>query len=268
MLIFFVIFNRMETVLCQICHEGVKVPVYFTCFPCGSHNRHGIQCNSIGRVCLLCAREYLQLNRPSHERIHTRKCLTCNAVVNLTHLKALNAYKKDYMLMSLDHRKTIPCFHTECSFQGTQNELERHQRDECHFRFVRCQHCHVNFQLSTLEDHKKTCRGCVVCDICLRYIVKSHFDDHLLNVHQRVKCCDCKAIIETKDIDNHRSECPMRKVQCCICRTGVCFGDMKNHCLTHFHETLICIERANAIIHEKTQVLHELHEMLDTLSLL
>jgi hypothetical protein len=60
----------------------------------------------------------------------------------------------------------------------------------------------------------------------------------------------------------------MRKVDCDVCRTDVRFADMKNHCFAHFHETVMCIERANTVIQQKTQVLSQLQEMLDTLALL
>jgi hypothetical protein len=168
--------------------------------------------------------------------------------------------------MSLDSR-TYPCFHTDCSFQGTQNQLDRHQKNECHFRLTRCAHCHVFFQWSRSEDHKKTCRGCVSCEFCVKYIVKSHFDEHLLNVHQKVMCSDCKDICEKEDIENHKtSQCCMRKVSCCVCRNDVCFCDMKTHSYTHFYETVACLDRANTVIREKTQVLHQLRELLETLS--
>lgn len=51
---------------CPICLLDVRVPVELICFPCSKPkktNHNHIHCHSVTRVCMTCARTYLERNK-------------------------------------------------------------------------------------------------------------------------------------------------------------------------------------------------------------
>lgn len=246
---------------CKICHDPVKVPVYFTCFPCCQRSNDSIQCNSITRVCLFCAEEYLQLNKPSSRRVASLKCLTCPAYATRYAMNA-HPFTKDFMLMSMDDRKNIPC-HDGCDFTGNQNELDRHRQSECIFRLFTCE-CMSVMRMIDKDEHVKTCNKYFFCPFCSEYIKKSIAPRHV-GIHGYSLCPECKdAVLSTALTTHQQTKCPMRKVNCPIqeCRKNVSHKDWKQHCTEHVKENIRSIEMANNTIKKKTQNLQILQDLL------
>lgn len=229
---------------CVICHELIRVPVQLTCFPCalsGGLDTLQNECNEIVRVCLLCARDYLQLDMPSTQRVAFRKCLICERSVNPRQFVSTteNVYRKDKMLMSLDTRKNIPCFRTEedkCEFTGTQNELDRHLQQECPGRTVVCKGgCGETFKSWKEKDHQATCTFYTSCAHCVTVqpMLDEELRTHMFQLHKEVRCQDCKIYIHESRVVGHRKECPKRVVNCVVCKKSHFFVDMKKHLSEH-----------------------------------
>lgn len=170
---------------CAICKEYVRVPVRFKCFPC-DRNVYEPTCNSVLRVCMHCAREYLQLNQPRHKRAPWKRCLLCHEQTSPALLNAKTAYEKDYLLMSLDKRTDIPCPYDDCIFQGNQNELDRHMRMECPYRITFCNNCRLFYVSEQWTSHRDVCKGWQSCGICKEFLPRRELAEHQWSVHRIV----------------------------------------------------------------------------------
>lgn len=223
--------NNMN-VICSICQDNARVPVRFTCFPCRSEI--GPSCNSISRVCLMCAREYLQLNKKRSERILYRKCITCPVTVQCSKLKAIHSYEKDYFIMSHDQRKDYPCFHDRqgCIFKGTQNELDHHIQTECSFRIISCRLCKSYYQAQEEQQHVYSCPQRFCCFHCEEFIPLYEEKEHYLS-HDLKKCIYCHRWIATSLLEQHIIQCPECPRECIYCNKRVQKQQMYNHIAGH-----------------------------------
>lgn len=221
-------------VQCCICHENVRVPVRFTCFPCKNEPNHP-SCNSITRVCLICAREYLQLNKKRSERIFYRKCLTCPAIVKCSTLSALNSYEKDYFMMSHDSKDDYHCFyeHEGCCFVGAQNNLDHHIQTECSFRVISCRYCRVYYQAKNEETHILKCKERFQCLYCFEHVPLQEEKEHFLECHQQKKCPYCCRYTSSASFDQHLVDCPERPRECPSCHEKVSKYQMYDHLVEH-----------------------------------
>jgi len=218
---------------CCICHEKVRVPVRFICFPC--KNENGPSCNSITRVCLKCACGYLQLDKKRSERTFYRKCLTCPAVVKCSNLSAINSYEKDFFTMSLDLKKDYPCFYDNdgCRFLGTQNELDHHIQTKCLFRVVSCIYCQTYYQAKDEDNHVLECKERFRCSFCLEHIPLQEETEHFLKKHEQKKCPYCRHYIPIVSFEQHLIECPERPCECPSCRKKIRKHEMHDHLVEH-----------------------------------
>lgn len=226
----------MEPIICLICHEAVRVPVRFVCFPC-PHTHGGQACNDMIRVCLVCARSYLELNKRRQERVHSRKCLMCRTEVNPNYLNAESAYAKDFLLMSMD-TNVYPCYHSDkgCEFTGCQQELDRHMQQACGFRTMYCpeRNCRGVFLAKDLEEHQRTgCANYGTCRICSEVVHKNQIISHMMSAHQLEPCRSCGVFQPTADMAAHYETCPERKIQCPNCHTDIRRREYHNHLHAH-----------------------------------
>lgn len=215
--------------ICLLCLDPIRVPVEFICFPCSTNNNMR-NCHSVNRVCLHCARTYLQLNEPKKKR-HTRvKCLFCDSTANPQTLNAETSYKKDYRMMVTDERKDYKCVHdTTCSFSGTQTELERHLQMTCRYRVCFCNHCYVRYK--AYVDHEMICKARRSCFCCRKRILHSEFSEHLNKEHSMTKCDYCQRY--HKLLDDHKKICCCRPITCNICYEVVHHHNMHTHLEGH-----------------------------------
>lgn len=220
---------------CYICQENVRIPVRFLCFDC-PRNNHQPTCNSMTRVCIQCAREYLQLNKPIAKRTAKRKCLLCPATISCQNITPQQAYEKDYLLMRLDTKPDYPCFHEDCRFTGTQMELDHHLQHDCLFRNVCCPHCKKHHPLHRTDDHKKRCSGFTTCVFCSERTPTSLMRDHVLETHQKTFCTDCKTFIQTETMQDHPKKCPFHRRQCPYCRNKLFASGYYSHVSKHLED--------------------------------
>lgn len=232
----------MEKLQCLICHDDVRVPVSFKqkCFPCPVQ-RGKPGCHSTLRVCLLCARQYLELNKPFRQRKASLKCLLCPTVGNPQKLKGANdAYIKDYMYMSIDLRSDYACFHSTsgCAFKGTQNELDRHIQNECQYRMTTCQ-CNALYRVVDAQEHFASCAFYHKCPVCATYVLWDGYHAHLSSAHQLVACrhVGCDKLMSLAAQESHMArECPYRSLRCDLCSNLKRVCDYKDHLVAHIQQ--------------------------------
>ena len=230
----------MEKIQCLICHDDVRVPVFFTCFPC-PRVRGKPGCHSTRRVCLLCARAYLDLNKPISQRRACVKCILCStkAYPKKIH-KAEDAYEKDFMYMSIDKRADYECFHANqgCRFQGTQNELDRHIQTQCVYRMTSCR-CGVLYRVVDGPSHFVACPYFTPCPLCEQTVSNGVFDEHLLSEHHKVICrhVGCTDLLDPAYKEAHENaECRYRGIVCDCCSELKRVCDMPDHLSFHVRE--------------------------------
>lgn len=221
-------------VQCCICHDSVRVPVRFICFPCKNEPGQP-SCNSITRVCLACAREYLQLNKKRDDRVYSRKCLTCPAMVRCSQLSAVNSYEKDFFMMSHDGKEDYHCFHENegCHFKGTQNQLDHHIQTECPHRTISCRYCRLYYLALEEMDHVPECPQRFQCPCCLDYVPLQEEKEHFLKQHHKRKCSHCRCYTPVHIYEQHISECPERPQECVYCHERVARQVMYDHLVGH-----------------------------------
>ena len=219
---------------CPICLDVLKIPVKFTAFKCpqkiGSPN-----CHSITRVCLSCARDYLQLNTPRSQRDLRKKCLLCPSSVELKTLNAYNSYEKDFRMMAMDIKNDYECVHVShgCHFQGTQNELDRHLQHECLFRYIFCDCCRQSYIAHDKKKHIETCIGYTSCQYCYEILKKEYMDQHIYQKHMKCICYTCLDHFDICVIDSHMKICPEKYLKCEECQLNVKNKDIKSHYEKH-----------------------------------
>ena len=263
----------MERKECLICHEEVRVPVSFTkeCFGCPQ--RKGQRwCYSTVRVCVVCARKYLQLNLPVKSRETSKKCLVCPKRCNpQLILSADIAYEKDFSYMSMDS-KVYPCNHSSCSFRGTHHDIETHLQETCEFRCKICIHCKVMYQACHELEHRQHCPHYCLCihSDCEEYVLRTHFHSHLYDAHHTKMCrhegCHQLFPKDTDELSVHEErECPQRTVPCSFCPSVCTMSNYKVHLGQHIvsQQTTIskCIEETNHA-HSQLERMLQIHRIL------
>jgi len=214
------------TLQCPICMECPRVPVKFICFPCTKRDPSRPSCHSMSRSCLVCARNYLELNKAKETRSHRKKCLFCPEECYPEMLNASRAYEKDFLLMSMDTEKTHKCH--SCDFTGGQTELDHHLRLECPDRFEYCTHCRKSFQVSD-NEHKRSCPLYVNCRMCPDYILADKIQEHYQSAHSRRLCSYCTGLFPMHE----EHECGYQVVSCTICHANIFMKNRASHYQDH-----------------------------------
>ena len=232
----------MSKSVCLICHEDVRVPVKFTCFRCPKQNSTpnlsiGPSCNDRIRVCMKCARNYLQLNKAPGERDSNRKCLICDTRVNLSALtSASSCYEKDYYSMGNDSCADYLCFHSEkgCEFKGTQNELDRHMQTTCQYRTTSCP-CGSLYRVCDAQQHFSSCARYRLCPDCDTYVLYTDFPYHLRDNHSKMICPHegCNKIMSRDSFNVHKDKCLYRTLTCPRCSQRVPAKLYSTHIMKH-----------------------------------
>jgi hypothetical protein len=248
---------------CPICFDLLKIPVKFIAFKCPSEIGHPT-CNSITRVCLLCAREYLQLNKPRNQRDFLKRCILCPTFVQLNTLNAQNSYEKDFRMMAMDTKKDYECVHVTkgCEFKGNQNELDRHLQHSCLFRKLFCDGCQ-QFYIANQENlHFESCIGYKSCKYCSKFFKINHFNQHLENNHSK-RCCDlCDNYFDINQTDLHLQICPEKYVKCKECSLFFQNKDLVSHYNIHIQHYTDRIKNCENNIIQNIQDL-SIHNILD-----
>ena len=147
-----------------------------------------------------------------------------------------------------------------CGEVLSREELERHEKENCKQRQVKCDHCNERIISRELDGHLEKCRkmkvSCHLCDIripreemelhsrCVCGMVKEkctlgcgmELARNKLGIHEKDNCVQqiirCEhCCIEVKFCDNskHLKECPLVKVTCYQCGVAKYRKDMTQH---------------------------------------
>jgi hypothetical protein len=262
----------MSKLTCLICQEDVRVPVELTCFRCpkqnnGSNPNIGPSCNDFIRVCMMCARDYLELNKVPRERKGSCKCLICNTRVNPQNLSgAGSCYKKDYCYMRLDSRTNYPCFHSEkgCEFTGTQQQLDNHIQYDCQYRMTSCP-CGTLYRVCDKEKHRASCHHYRLCPDCETYVLNIDFRNHLRDNHSKEICPHegCGKIISRDSFNVHKDKCLHRIVKCPRCLGPVPAVVYSTHIGNHIRA---CQQNISGFMEEIDKATAEMSKLIEILN--
>tara|TARA_Y100000389_G_scaffold152744_1_gene152816 strand:+ start:9471 stop:10061 length:591 start_codon:yes stop_codon:yes gene_type:complete len=172
---------------CNMCGDIATLPV------------KGICCDntkSLPPGCLLCVREYYELNKKPHERSTNQKMSWsgCGCSINLRNSRCDFYYKHCY---ELDQIRNIlgksNCYHVECNKEfETCAELRRHlngtalendKHGNCPEAFTKCKYCNIFDKRKIIEgEHYKQFHAFIVCNVCKLSISFSDAKNHY-NIH-------------------------------------------------------------------------------------
>lgn len=246
---------------CPICHDVARVPTRITCFPCVKPKR-GPACNSLTRVCWTCARRFLELDRPKHQRSNeSKRCLTCPAQVHTSLLDEEDALDVDYITMTRDDNIDYACpWNDACSFRGSQQALETHLLDACPSRPHTCPLCNEWMRCDQASQHVATCSACTTCVLCADRLPHIQVPQHMHDVHERTWCNQCCVWIPAVHMERHLAhECPQRLLTCPVCVTAVRAIEWVQHLATDEMNISRQMNHAMTRLQNCTQDLQRLH---------
>jgi len=240
---------------CIICQDSVFIPVELCCFSC--FQKDSVHCNTLTRICLVCAHSFLQLDRSSTLRDFFKKCIFCDASCAIHNLRIANAYRKDFMLMSFDNRRNYKCPYCK-RFRGTQIRIANHLQTMCPCFYMDCE-CGVSLQRRDFWFHYHSCPYHRMCSICMTYISIHDFDQHQIDVHEYYKCISCNEYVHIDKTEEHlASICPQRLVNCPVCDTRVNASIMNDHLNKHEADLIKESQELHARLLECTQLLYKI----------
>lgn len=234
---------------CPICLDPALIPVEILAFPCSKNN--SIHCFSFQRMCEKCAINVLELNRPPAERSEDKKCLFCDARINLRHIFD-KPYKKDFLLMSADE-SLYNCPY--CEFQGKQIEINHHLDTQCQRRSILCLCGMINdFQFIESHEHLRQCPFFAHCLICNEYIPSATYESHLLSNHSMLQCRACQKPTSLSITEHLTVECPHRMVHCYHCNKKYTAFSYLDHLIEHTKESITRIELLKDILSKEYEI--------------
>ena len=176
-----------DTIICSICTEISTLPV------------HGVCCEtakSLQPACLICIRQYCDLNNPPHlRRAKTIKSWSgCGCDLNLNNFSSKDFYRHT---LELDKIRNIfgpsKCPHESCGqvFE-TSAELRRHLNGtvkssdnfkNCLEAVCKCKHCNLFGKRKIIEGiHYYDEHAMMYCDVCKKNVnwsmIKEHYKTH------------------------------------------------------------------------------------------
>lgn len=219
---------------CIICYETVLLPVQMICFSC--HSDTDIHCNTFCRICLRCAKKFLQLDLSWTEREFYKKCFFCAGTVVIYNLMEKDAFQFDYTWMQLDNDSLHNCpFCHQPNFSHIG--LLRHLKI-CDQYTVTCE-CGITLERKDFLFHYAGCPYYEFCSSCSRYLIKTEMDKHQLDLHFNIKCFMCKQYYQSDMMENHlKSYCSHRLLRCHLCNQMVRFYQMETHWNMHEEKIL------------------------------
>ena len=147
-----------------------------------------------------------------------------------------------------------------CGVVLIRNALEKHGKETCPQRVVKCEHCKKDFKSYKLNEHLNKCpKMKVPCDLCDTQITREDMPQHLthdcgmvqetcklgcgvkltrneLKIHvkdtcvqRKITCKHCYISLKLCDNSKHLRECPNVKVSCDLCNIEKYRKDMTEH---------------------------------------
>ena len=122
----------------------------------------------------------------------------------------------------------------KCGAVLRRNELEKHEKDTCPQRVVKCDHCQKDFRSCEFNEHLNKClKMKVPCDLCNTQITRKDMPQHLKHDCAMVqeKCqLGCGVKITRNELKIHEKDtCLQRKIACKHCYMSPKFCDYLSH---------------------------------------
>ena len=148
----------------------------------------------------------------------------------------------------------------KCGVVLIRNELEKHEKETCSQRVVKCDHCNMQMISGELTKHLGKCPKIKVsCNLCGEVMASENMEIHLkhdcvmrqetcqlgcgmtqtrneLKIHEiytcvqrKIACKHCSTSLKFCDYSRHLEECPKVKVTCDLCNIEKYRKDMTEH---------------------------------------
>ena len=158
----------------------------------------------------------------------------------------------------------------KCGVVLIRNELEKHEKETCSQRIVKCDHCKKVYKSYKFNEHLNKCpKMKVPCDLCDTQITREDMPQHLkydcgivqeacklgcglkisrneLKIHEKDTCVQREIACEHCDISlkfiywsRHLEECPNVKVTCELCSEEKYRKDMTEHLKDYCPEKML-----------------------------
>ena len=163
-----------------------------------------------------------------------------------------------------NHLDTCGYVHEMCKLNCGEvlrrRELERHEKENCKQRQVKCDHCYNHLKSCGLNSHLEKCpKMKVSCDLCDTKMTRVQMELHLkydcgmvqekcklgcgvqltrdeLRIHEKdncvqriIRCEYCFIDVMFCDYSKHLKECPLVTVKCYLCIVAKYRKDMTQH---------------------------------------
>ena len=173
-----------------------------------------------------------------------------------------------------DHLDTCGYVYVSCKLTCgvvlRRNELDKHAKETCSQRVVKCDHCKKDFTSCELNEHLNKCpKMKVPCDLCDTQKTREDMPQHLdhdcamvqdtcqlgcgvkltrneLKIHvkdtcvqREIQCKRCNIIVKFIYWSRHLEECPNVEVTCELCSEEKCRKDMTEHLEDYCPEKMI-----------------------------
>ena len=157
-----------------------------------------------------------------------------------------------------------------CGVVLRRNKLEKHEKETCSQRVVKCGHCKKAYKSYKYNEHLNKCpKMKVPCDLCDTQITREDMPQHLkhdcgmvqetcqlgcgmkisrneLKIHKKdtcvqreIQCNRCLIIVKFIYCSRHLEECPYMEVTCELCSEEKCRQDMVEHLKDYCPEKML-----------------------------
>lgn len=222
--------------VCCICLETILIPVEPLCFQCRESDGE-ISCFSMKRICLVCAENFLDLNKDRKDRSIKKKCIFCPKTCHLYQIPKNKTFRVDYLMMDrvgAHHERSCP--YDGCGYHASHLKVARHVFTECPYYHVECE-CGSVCPRNQLLEHRAHCDKYKCCVFCQTFILEIEMARHMYYHHDKTKCFTCHQFIDMSRLSDHIiSDCPERLVTCEVCSSFIRYKSFKNHLRRHIVE--------------------------------
>ena len=248
---------------CCICRDPLVIPVRPICFSCSMTDRWSQKsCYTYLRICMKCADEYFQLDKPPSQRKKSIRCLTCTETMNPTKMHRNNIYEVDFLFMKcMPSSNDLPCPFCH-EWDGTvQDDLYRHIVTECPAFSWECV-CGAVYTQPNRMDHLRQCSRHSTCGECNQRILTTNLNRHMLHDHRFSMCCSCRTHVPLDDMSDHiLHRCEERLVCCDICMGLIRMRLFHVHLLNHYQEITSNIRTLTLNLETEKERLHTVLDM-------
>ena len=241
----------------------------FVCTICEGIMKEACVSESGHQLCSCCQNMHYNKETPDVSVRKMINTLKCSCPLSERGCKWLGTLKD-----CEDHLDTCDYVYVSCKLTCgvvlIRNELEKHKKETCSQRVVKCDHCKNDFKSGEIHEHLNKCpKMKVPCDLCDTQITREDMPQHLKHdcgmvqetcqlgcgvkltrnklkihendtcVHRIITCKHCYSWMKLCDNSRHLKECTKVKVMCELCSEVKYRKDMAIHLKYYCLEKII-----------------------------